>query len=133
MKPKEIPHIPGKVAIAVAFGLLACIRPIKHLQTECLLSSEWEIILNPDMASQQGDPGMGSGEPYLIKIEHAENSWETVEHSMYAKTNGTEDSNVSTKLFSMSCSFPFYKVPSEYGYSSKIFYLSILKNYFQKL
>lgn len=33
-------------------------RLIKHLQTECILSPELVIILKPNMASQQGDPGI---------------------------------------------------------------------------
>lgn len=40
------------------FGFEVSMRLIKHLQTECILSPELVIILKPNMASQQGDPGI---------------------------------------------------------------------------
>lgn len=39
------------------------------------------------MAWQQGDPGKGSGEPYVMKVEQAEKSSVTVAHSGEQDTN----------------------------------------------
>ncbi|KOM35995.1 hypothetical protein LR48_Vigan02g214500 [Vigna angularis] len=60
--------------MAEAFELKLSMRSIKHLQTYCLLSAVLAILFTPDIASQQGDPGMGSGVPWVMNKEHAEKS-----------------------------------------------------------
>jgi len=63
LKPKEIPHKPGKIPMAEAFELKESIMSIKHLQTYCILSAVLAMLFTPNIASQQGDPGIGSGKP----------------------------------------------------------------------
>lgn len=51
------------------------------------------------MASQHGEVGRGSGEPYVMNVEHAENSPVMVEHSgVVLYTHEAHDINITTPI-----------------------------------
>ncbi|KAL3650482.1 hypothetical protein CASFOL_006885 [Castilleja foliolosa] len=79
--PSETPQKPGRVAMAVALELWAAIRSITQRHTERRLSPESARLLRLVIATQQGDPWIGSGDPYITKLEQAEISAVTVEQS----------------------------------------------------
>lgn len=82
VKPRETPQKPGNVAIAVALGLYEVISPIMHLHTDCLCSTVSDRLLRLAIAWQQGDPGKGSGVPYVTNDEQAEMRAVTVVQSI---------------------------------------------------
>lgn len=71
---------------------------IRHLQTYLRLSIESEIRSKLIMASQHGDPGKGSGEPYVMNVEQVETSVVTAEHSSAADTKVAIDSNINSPI-----------------------------------
>lgn len=65
------------------------------------------------MASQHGEPGKGSGEPYVMKVEHAETSAVMVEHSGVLYTHDHDAhviNNVTTPIVFIF--FPFSIIQS---------------------
>lgn len=70
------------------------IRPIKHPHTLRRLSPVFARLYRLVIATQHGDPGIGSGDPYLTKDEHADTSAVTVVQSA-AEAVGDRQSRIS--------------------------------------
>lgn len=66
------------------------------MHSDRLFSSESPRLLRLDTASQHGDPGYGSGDPYVTKAEHVDMRVVTVTQSTLAEVLNFDDTQNTT-------------------------------------